>query len=358
MKAPVTSRDHLEESYQALANQHSDSRLQESMKVICFLGAITHIGFLFLFAIMGANVMAVLNIISIGIWIYAFYLAQKHRYQTSINLVIAEMFTHAVFATFIVGSNLGFQYYLWPVMGLLLTLPSHKLKQSTFICILVVVSFIVISLSSRGTAYAYELKDLVDYIFALNVLLAAIPFVLTILYLRSTNINNEKELFSQANMDELTGTYNRRFVHDLMENTDNEQRRRSFDSYSLVLGDIDNFKKINDQLGHSIADMVIKKIANVLKDNVRDSDIVCRWGGEEFLVILANADIETTEKIVHKIRHGIHRGINIPEVDELGLSMSFAIADAHRHMSFEETIRQADLKLYQAKAAGTDRVMT
>jgi diguanylate cyclase (GGDEF)-like protein len=357
MKPPVTGRDHLEDSYQALATKHSDGRLQESMKVICFVGAIAHISFLFLFAILGAFVMAGLNVISIGIWIFAFYLAHKQRYQSSINLIIGEMFAHAVFATYLVGPNLGFQYYLWPLMGLLLALPSHKLKQSTFICVLVIISFIALSLFTRDIHYNYELSHIVDYVYSANIFLAAMPFVLTILYLRSTNTDNEKALFSQANMDALTETYNRRFVHDLMENTGNEQRRRSFDTYSLVLGDIDNFALINESLGHGVADAVIKKIAVVLKDSVRDSDIVSRWGAEEFLIILANADSDTTEKVVHKMRHGIYSNIEIPEVNEIGLSMSFGIASAHRHMSFEETLRQADLKLYQAKASGSDRII-
>ncbi|MFC4699731.1 GGDEF domain-containing protein [Glaciecola siphonariae] len=358
MKTSVSGKDHLEDSYKALELKYSDIRLQASLKVICFIGAIAHILFLFLFAFMGATFMAIFNILSIGVWIYAFVLSQKQRYEWAVHIVTAEMFIHAILATSFVGPDLGFQFYLWPLIGLLLTMPSNKLKQSTFFCVIVIIGFIVLSIATKNVEFTYALAPIVNYVYATNVLFAALPFVLTILYLRSTNSDNEKELFSQANMDDLTGTYNRRFVHDLMESSETEQRRRSFDSYSLVLGDVDNFKQINDSLGHQVGDTAIREIASVLKNNVRDSDIVSRWGGEEFLIILANADIETSEKVVHKIRHGINHDIDIPQLSELGLSMSFGIASAHRHMSFEETIRQADIKLYQAKAAGRDRVLS
>jgi methyl-accepting chemotaxis protein len=73
---------------------------------------------------------------------------------------------------------------------------------------------------------------------------------------------------------------------------------------------------------------------------------------------LANADTEISEKIVYKIRHGIKQNNNIQALSELGLSMSFGIASAHKDMSFEETLRRADIKLYQAKSEGRDRVLS
>ncbi|WP_371195869.1 GGDEF domain-containing protein [Glaciecola sp. SC05] len=358
MKTPTSGRDHLDDSYKALESKHSDRRLEKSMRSICFTGAIGHIVLLFLFALMDAVFLVMLNIGSVVLWIYAFFLSQKMQYEKSVYLISAEMYMHAILATYFVGPDLGFQYYLWPVMGLLLTLPSNKLKQSTFFCFIVVISFVVLTLTSREIAFTYQLASMIDYIYAMNVIFSAMPFVFTVLYLRSNNQSNEKELFSQANMDLLTGTYNRRFVNDLMEYSGSEQRRRSFDSYSLVLCDVDHFKHINDSFGHQVGDMLIKEVAGILKAKVRDSDIVSRWGGEEFLVILANADTETTERVVQKIRHGIKKDILIPELKDTDLSLSFGIASAHRHMSFEETIRQADIKLYQAKTTGSDRVLS
>ncbi|WP_395342522.1 GGDEF domain-containing protein [Ningiella sp. W23] len=358
MNTPTSGRDHLEDSYKALENQQDMGRFQESMRVVCFAGAIIHILFLFFFAMVGASFMAAINVLSVAVWIGAYLLAHKRDYENSMHLITAEMYFHAIIASYFVGLDLGFHYYLWPVMGLLLAMPANKLKQSTFICVIVILTFIAVSILFQNVQYGYNLPSITNYVFAVNIVFAAFPFVLSVLYLRSTGANNEKELFSQANMDALTGTYNRRFVNDLMGSSDNEQRRRSFDNYTLVLGDVDHFKQINDSLGHQLGDQVIEEVAKVLKNKVRDSDIVSRWGGEEFLIILANADTQTTEKVVHKIRHGIKNEIDIPEVSEIGLSMSFGIASAHRHMSFEETVRQADIKLYQAKAAGRDRILS
>nr|WP_136249737.1 GGDEF domain-containing protein [Ningiella ruwaisensis] len=358
MKAPVNSRNHLEDSYKELESRHGLTRFETSMRTICFVGAIAHIAFLFLFALMDVVAMVIFNIVSVAVWIFAFFLSQRRQFEKSVNIIAAEMYCHAIVATLFVGPDLGFQYYLWPILGLLLSLPNNKLKQSTFLCLLVVISFILLTLFTKNVSYSYELIFIVEWIYAMNVLFAALPFIFTILYLRNDNLVNEKELFSQANMDPLSGTYNRRFVNDLMSTSDTEQRRRSFDTYTIVLGDVDHFKQINDTHGHQVGDEVIRRVAEVLQDNVRDSDIVSRWGGEEFLVILANADTETAEKVVNKIRHGIKAEIQIPVLKETGVTMSFGIANAHRHMSFEETVRQADIKLYQAKATGRDKMLS
>lgn len=357
MITPTGGRDHLDDSYQALESKFSDNRLERSMRAICFSGAIAHIAFLFLFALMGAAFLALLNIFSVIVWIYAFFLAQKTQYHTSIYIICIEMFVHAVLATYALGPDLGFQYYLWPVMGLLLMLPSNKLKQSTFFCMLAVLSFVALTLSSRNIEFVYQLASIVDYIYAANVVFSAMPFIFTVLYIRSNHLAKEKELFSQANMDTHTGTYNRRFVNGFMESSDNEQRRRSFDSYSLVLCELDYFAKVHERLGQEHSDKLLKEVANVLINKVRDSDIVSRWGGTEFLIILANADTETTERVVQKIRHSLKNDINIEGLEKSEASLSFGIAAAHRHMSFEETIRQADIKLYQAKALGADRIL-
>lgn len=357
MNTPSNGKDHLETSYRELQSRHSDSRLTKSMRVVCFTGAIAHILFLFLFVAMDAVFLALFNIVSIAVWIYAFVLSQQHQLEKSLYIISAEIFIHAVVATYLVGPSLGFQYYMWPLMIMLLTMPTKKLKQSTFLCTLVVLSFVTLTITTRNVQFSYQLSGIVDFIYAFNIAFAAIPFIFSVLYLRSSNVSNAKTLFSQANMDPLTNTYNRRFVNDLMESTNSEQRRRSFDTYSLVLGDVDHFHYINDKFGHQIGDKVIQGIANILKENVRDTDIVSRWGGEEFLIILANADIETTEKVVRKVRHCINN-IDIPELQDFALSMSFGISQAHRHMSFEETVRQTDIKLYQAKSEGRDRMLS
>jgi diguanylate cyclase (GGDEF)-like protein len=325
---------------------------------VCFVGAIAHIIFLFIFALMDALFMAAFNVVSVIIWIYAFLISQKGDYEKSVHIITVEMFIHAIVATYFVGTDLGFQYYMWPLMALLLSLPSNKLMQSTFYCAVVILAFIVVTLTMRDIEYVYGLTEIINYVYSFNVFFAAAPFVLTILYLRSSSTDREKSLYSQANMDVLTGTFNRRFMSTLMQSSEGEQRRRSFDTYTLVLAEVDHFKQIYESLGREVGDNVVKEIAQVLRNNVRDSDIVCRWAGEEFLLLLANADTEISEKVVYKIRHGIQQNTNIKALSELGLSMSFGIASAHKDMSFEETLRRVDLKLYQARSEGRDRVLS
>ncbi|MBT1450990.1 GGDEF domain-containing protein [Glaciecola sp. XM2] len=358
MKTSAPIHSHLEDSYRALESKQSLLRLKSSMGIVCFAGALAHLLFLFTFTLIGAMFMAILNIISVAIWIYAFAITKKGDYERAVYIVTLEMFLHAIIATYFVGTELGFQYYMWPLMALLLSLPSNKLKQSTFYCFITIATFVVVTLTMREIEYVYRLSHLINYIYSFNVFMAAAPFILALLYMRSNSSDNEKALFSQANMDLLTGTFNRRFVNDLMQTSVNEERRRRFDSYTLVLADIDNFQSINDNIGHIRGDELVKHIAEVLKNNVRDTDILCRWAGEEFLILLVNADTEITEKVLRKIKHGIKSDSQIQSCSENGVSMSFGASTSHDTISFEEILRQADLKLYQAKAAGTDRIVT
>lgn len=127
--------------------------------------------------------------------------------------------------------------------------------------------------------------------------------------------------------------------------------------FSILMIDIDYFKKINDTYGHLVGDAVLKQIAQVLLSSVRQTDIVCRYGGEEFIILLIECGSDWAEKIAYRIKDNIAN--NIFKVDnlELKLTVSVGVKTYHKGESSQQVIEHADKALYIAKSSGRNKVV-
>lgn len=155
--------------------------------------------------------------------------------------------------------------------------------------------------------------------------------------------------------DHLTGLYNRRYA-DAKLCEEYERSKRYDTPFSVVLADIDYFKKINDEHGHAAGDIILQEMAKLIKDNVRPNDTVVRFGGEEFLVILP----ETTAKHATGFIERIRKLIEAFEFSAGGkkATTSFGVAEFDRKLSIEEIIKKADEALYASKEGGRNQVTT
>jgi diguanylate cyclase (GGDEF)-like protein/PAS domain S-box-containing protein len=171
------------------------------------------------------------------------------------------------------------------------------------------------------------------------------------------NIRLREALRMQSVRDALTGLYNRRYLEEVL---DRETRRagRAGQSMGILMLDLDHFKRFNDTYGHDAGDVVLRETAAFLLKNVRAEDFVCRYGGEEFVVILPTADLEGStargEKLRSKMRELsiMHQGKSLGMVT---LSVGVAAFPAHA-MSPKELMAAADAALYEAKRGGRDQV--
>jgi len=172
------------------------------------------------------------------------------------------------------------------------------------------------------------------------------------------NIRLREALRAQSIRDPLTGLYNRRYLTEMLER---ETRRaiRSEQSLGVLMLDLDHFKKFNDTYGHEAGDRVLRETASLLMKSVRAEDIVCRFGGEEFVVILPMADLQVTEARGERIRSRTRELTVLHQGQSLGMiTVSVGVAVLPEHgTNPKELLEAADAALYRAKREGRDRVV-
>jgi diguanylate cyclase (GGDEF)-like protein len=166
--------------------------------------------------------------------------------------------------------------------------------------------------------------------------------------------SKNKEYEIMASTDSLTGLYNRHKFTELYLSSYTSMIQRD-NEMSLILLDIDHYKRVNDTYGHGVGDTVLVQIAHTLLRTLRNIDIVCRWGGEEFLVLLPTASIDNAKALAQKLKENIET----LEIEIAGsVTASFGISNVEEGESMHEVVDRADKALYLAKNSGRNCVKT
>jgi diguanylate cyclase (GGDEF)-like protein len=155
-----------------------------------------------------------------------------------------------------------------------------------------------------------------------------------------------------AETDDLTGLHNRRRATRLLE-SEMERSRRHMHPLSVIVFDIDDFKRVNDDFGHDAGDAVLADLSRLSEKTLRDGDEMARWGGEEFLVIAPETDRGSAQKLADRLRESIEEkkfGFGG------GISASFGVSELRKHDSATTLVKRADTALYRAKTGGKNRV--
>lgn len=163
---------------------------------------------------------------------------------------------------------------------------------------------------------------------------------------------NNKLLEKLAITDGLTGLYNHKYIVEKLSDIVNESKRHS-KKLAIIMFDLDNFKGINDEFGHQIGDDVLVRVALILKEILRSEDIIGRYGGEEFLIVLPNTDVESAYSVAERIRRNIMNYIRIN--GELAVTISGGIGTL-AYEDASQLIKKADQLLYKAKRNGRNKI--
>ncbi|MCI2282796.1 GGDEF domain-containing protein [Colwellia sp. MSW7] len=167
----------------------------------------------------------------------------------------------------------------------------------------------------------------------------------------------QERLENQAARDELTGAFNRRVCHEILEQQIATSRING-EPFAVVFVDIDYFKAINDQYGHRVGDIVLQAFVSKMEEHLRENDLLFRWGGEEFLVLLPDLDEAKQYRVAEKLCKTIERNrITLADQTEITLTVSMGVSTYPAHGSTrDQLIEKADIAMYRAKANGRNRV--
>ncbi|WP_407304464.1 GGDEF domain-containing protein [Acinetobacter sp.] len=163
----------------------------------------------------------------------------------------------------------------------------------------------------------------------------------------------ERNIKRMSQTDVLTNVFNRRYIGEQLAALERKKKT----AYAVILLDLDHFKQINDQYGHEVGDIVLQRVAAILSATTREQDIVGRFGGEEFILILKEQNLQQAIEIAERCRKIIEQEeIQLETEDILKMSASFGVALSQTHLNKEQTIRLADRALYLAKRQGRNQV--
>jgi diguanylate cyclase (GGDEF)-like protein len=207
-----------------------------------------------------------------------------------------------------------------------------------------IINFINISTNNSRIILYQELAAL---ILSFVLLAATIKFKKTIF---DSNLEN------MALTDGLTSLYNRRYFDMFYENIFNQSSRYGI-PLTLIMCDIDHFKKINDTYGHDKGDVVLKEIANILKSNTRKTDIAARFGGEEFMVCLPSTEITSALDVARKIKQMVLK-IKMKDIKKVTVSMGVTFYRKEFGSNPKDLLKRLDNLLYEAKNRGRNRIIS
>jgi two-component system cell cycle response regulator len=166
------------------------------------------------------------------------------------------------------------------------------------------------------------------------------------------------KMAEMSTMDELTGLYNRRYFTEALER-EIARAKRYGTSLVMCMMDLDYFKRVNDAYGHTAGDMVLAEIGKILKDYIRKSDLACRYGGEEFAVILPDTDVKKAKAVCERFRKIVAGHPFKHNLSQFNITISMGITSYNSFMDQSpiEILELADKALYQAKEAGRNQLV-
>lgn len=318
------------------------------------------------FLFTGIFSMAVYNFLSTATYLLCKKLLQKEAYPFIYYITCGEIILNTIFTTFAIGWESGFSLFLLALVAagfyISYTFPRHRIA-SPFICgVLASITYFVCYFIGQFIVPWHFIRDkrIFQVLYTFNsICTLAFITVFSILFMVDIRVSQNK-LFEEnkmlgqiAGIDALTGLYNRWSMEAFLADAFGSDR-----PFCLVMCDIDDFKKVNDTYGHECGDEVLKDIAKIIKNYVPKGSYVCRWGGEEFLILLNGYSREESAALADNIRLSIAERNSVFQDLQIPHTITMGVAHHHKNHTIESTIAKADMKLYIGKRNGKNIVIS
>jgi len=337
--------------------QAADYRMYIVIGYLTYLGIAVHSILMPFFFWLGYDVLAAFNIFAIIAWYTARVTNRNGHHTIAIVLLISETALHTILAVHYLGWQSGFQYYLMAGIPFSMFIHKIKLPYLLLLCTGLCVLFIVLYSITHGRVYHYQFPIIIEVMNYSNIVITFLALSVNSYYFRVASFVSEKQMEALANADQLTGLTNRRGILRKL-NAQHDLFTRNGTCFTLVLSDIDHFKKFNDTYGHDCGDYVLQGVAQLMQDRLRQYDVVSRWGGEEFLVMLPDTEVDAAIGVAEEIRRAIESEKFNFNGQSLSVTMTFGVAQHQTDDSIDNTIKRADDVLYHGKENGRNRVVS
>ncbi|SIQ18086.1 MULTISPECIES: GGDEF domain-containing protein [Acidiphilium] len=298
---------------------------------------------------------AAMNLFSAGLYAVIHRLLKHRRNRLAVALIWAEVFGHATIGTLLSGWNSGYFFYLLMfVPTIAISMPRRRAiiliawLWAYFIALMILAATLH-PLAPIGHAALVFLQA-----YNATVLIGMVTYF-TLMY-RRLAIAAEQKLQRLATTDPLTGLLNRRSTIEMAARSIAAAERGSAD-LSFILVDIDHFKLINDRFGHKAGDGILTTVAAELSELIRGEDILARWGGEEFLVVLPDTPIEGAAELATRFQERLTAFK--PQIGDIhvSISLTMGISTLAPGESFDAAVARADQALYRGKDQGRNRII-
>lgn len=338
--------------------------------LICAIAGV-HVLLVLMFSFFRILPLIILNLCSVSLYISCLIGIKRNKNLFKMFLATyLEIIVQSFVATICIGWYFGFPQYIIALvpfgyyMCYSLVESRRKYVIATLMGLVAFISFIGCRMLSTYFGALYELHvsegvELGIYIFN-SVCNFGFLFLVTIIYIAEMQMATNK-LRSQnaildnlANVDPLTGLYNRRSMQTFLNRASDREAEKTF---CLVMCDIDNFKKVNDTYGHDFGDIVLREIAQIIQRQVKEYGQVCRWGGEEILLLIGGS-LEQACEIAENIRRDVSEFDFVMEDLTIHCSITIGVALHRLGETIDNTITHADNNLYYGKRNGKNQVVS
>ncbi len=321
----------------------------------CIIAAIVDIAFFGIFLALNSPILAWVNVISVIMYAVAYYAYGKRMNGLATTLVWTEVIVHAALGTVLIGWDSGFHYYLLMFIPALAVTTRGAMAIISLLILFTCYAGLYLLSYWQAPLEPISANALLGvFFFNLGVVFAMFSY-LGFFYVKSISSANRK-LNRLASVDELTQLYNRRQAKALAE-TELSRADRNNLPLCVMLLDLDHFKLINDVYGHDKGDQVLQYLAKIMHRELRQHDIIGRWGGEEFMILLPETDLAHAEHIGERLRGAIagHAwGTDLGH--DLQVTASIGMSQHKPNETFNRLLKRADTALYMSKSEGRNRV--
>jgi diguanylate cyclase (GGDEF)-like protein len=333
--------------------ERPSARISVVTRNVVWVGIAAHTLFIPLFAWLGQPFLAAVNVASVALWIVAALANRARRWSLAMWLIAGEVSVHACLATMTLGWDSNFQYYLIPLVPFVMFNDRLSARSIWITSVAVFAAFLVLRAVAPVLPLDPRVAALITYS---NLVIPFLALALVTYYFRLASISAEARMEQMALTDPLTGLYNRRHMDGLLQEA---KERFAVDGrpFCVILADLDHFKSVNDQSGHDAGDRVLRAVATVFGEQLRVTDAVARWGGEEFLVLLSATKPDAALDVAQRLRASAEAKLRTVAGIDQTVTLTLGVASFRANLDLSALIKVADEALYTGKIAGRNRVV-